>query len=146
MGWAVGKATTTHIEDPANTSDAGVERIQAERAIPAPLPLSRNDVAQAERARGEQRNATIILLGIMGCVGLVVGGILFNAWDKRTTADEHLVDIVQWTIGIVLTLALALVGYNWVSSNKAFERERDALDKLLDARDKWTDSELRRMD
>jgi hypothetical protein len=41
--------------------------------------------------------------------------------------QASLLQTVYWSLGIVFAIALLLVGYNWISANKIFERDKGAL-------------------
>jgi heme/copper-type cytochrome/quinol oxidase subunit 2 len=64
------------------------------------------------------------------------------------TYDGNLLRTVHWTLGTVFTLVILLVGYNWWTSHKLFERDKqqlreiivnDVKDKLLEVRSEFTD-------
>jgi len=43
--------------------------------------------------------------------------------------DDKLIANVHWVFGLVFSIALLLVGYQWISANKLYERDKDALRK-----------------
>lgn len=83
----------------------------------------------------------IAIFGVIGLLALAVIVSLFVLTASTTdTANDVLVGMVQWTVGLTLTLGLALVAYQWLGSNRAIERERenikseqDHLQRELDA-------------
>jgi hypothetical protein len=71
----------------------------------------------------------LIVLGIVALFGVIIWGIMRADSSATVPADERLVQLVQWTIGVVLTVAVALVGYNWLTTRRSAEQEQQLLDK-----------------
>ncbi|MGC4107832.1 MAG: hypothetical protein QM753_16035 [Thermomicrobiales bacterium] len=75
-------------------------------------------------------------IAVFFIVGILVFAVLFGMFrltnETTNTTNDVLVSMVQWTIGLTLTLGLALVAYQWLSSNKVIEREREYLQRELD--------------
>ena len=41
--------------------------------------------------------------------------------------QESLLGTIHWTLGTVITVGIFLIGYNWFSNFKAYERDKEAL-------------------
>lgn len=44
---------------------------------------------------------------------------------------EHLLATVLWSLGVTLTIAILLVGYNWYNNVRAYERDKEAMQREL---------------
>src|SRR5215204_1357056 len=42
-------------------------------------------------------------------------------------ASERMIQMAQWTIGAVLTLGSVLIGFNWITATRNYERDRQEL-------------------
>jgi hypothetical protein len=59
--------------------------------------------------------------------------------DAAMRADDRLLDTVHWTLGTVAGVALLLMGFNWFSSQRNYDRDRHALQQELTA---WLRTEV----
>lgn len=64
-----------------------------------------------------------------GSVVVLEGGDSSTVRSLVARSDDRLVQMAQWTIGAVLTLGVALIGFNWVTSNRNYDRDRAALNE-----------------
>ena len=62
-------------------------------------------------------------------VCFVVWSILTTDRSSSVTIDERLFSLVQWTIGVVLTVAIGLVGYNWIALRRSSDFEQQAIQR-----------------
>ena len=82
----------------------------------------------------------LALFGI-ACV-LVIAKIVWSNISVPASPEQRLVEMVQWTVGTVTTVALGLVGYNWISSTRSIDREQNLTETRFGLQDRLIDSKI----
>lgn len=71
----------------------------------------------------------LAIIGIVALFGLLIWNVLQVDTTSAASVNDRLLQLTQWTISTVLTVAIALVGYNWISTRRNAEQEQRVLDK-----------------
>ncbi|MGC4192896.1 MAG: hypothetical protein QM589_17260 [Thermomicrobiales bacterium] len=134
-------SNTTGADPSANStppqSGPPVEEPADPNATNAPLESGHLVVEQKTELPPWLRAASaLVILTLFGlaCL-LVIAKIVWSSITHDSDPNDQLVTMVQWTIGTVLTVALGLVGYNWVSSNRSLDREQSLVETRFSLQD-----------
>jgi len=87
-------------------------------------------IQRTERAI-EDKNRILGMATVLMCF-IVAVGFVAAMWfwpDVQGSPDDRLLEMTRWTIGTVLTVALALVGINWFNSAQSIEREERLIER-----------------
>jgi uncharacterized membrane-anchored protein YhcB (DUF1043 family) len=122
------------------------------RSNTSPVP-DRADILTAQRPTSTDNSLSkwrlvrsiidgLIVLLIVAMFALVVWTVLTADTSASVSSDQRLVELTQWTIGAILTVAIGLVGYNWLTTRHGAEREQQIIEKRFEIQSERLDDSL----
>jgi hypothetical protein len=111
------------------------------------METNRGELGQPEKTKRQTKRRNeiavkVIPFAILVWIAFLISLIVLKGTDIGTpasadaaliAANERLLQMVQWTIGTVLTLGGALIGLNWYQSEKRYDHDRQLFEDRITA-------------